>query len=52
MAVEFYSACEFPNYTGASNGLYIVHRHHAPLDPPLILILKNIFCSPVSADLC
>jgi len=45
MAVEFYSACEF-----SSNGVYIVHRHHAPLDPSLKL--KNIFCSPVSADLC
>jgi len=50
MAVEFYSACEFPKYIGASNGVYIVHRHHAPLDPSLIL--KNIFCNPVSADLC
>jgi hypothetical protein len=52
MAEEFYSVCEFPDYTGASDGAYIVQRHHVPLDPSLVIMLKNILCRPVSADIC
>jgi hypothetical protein len=52
MAAELYSVWEFPNYTGASNGVYMVHRHLAPLDQSLVTVLKIIFCGPVSADLC